>query len=65
MLMQYIRSEDKADQRGAGHSASAGAYGRRCIASEGGRGASRRQEVEGDHVDEDIGSLQICLLECT
>lgn len=58
VLMEHIDGENSADDGGERYCPSSGAYGRGCIARERGRGPRRRRQVEGDYVDEHIGSLQ-------
>lgn len=57
MAVEKQDSEEGAQKCGKGHGADSGAYRRRSIAREGDGGASGGREVEGNYVDEDIGSL--------
>jgi hypothetical protein len=58
MLVENDYGEEGAQKSGEGDGADSGAYRRRSIARESGRGAGGGGEVEGDYVDEDIGNLQ-------
>lgn len=57
MAVEHQDREQRAQERGKGHGADSGAYRRRSIAREGDGGAGGGREVEGNYVDEDIGSL--------
>jgi hypothetical protein len=62
VFIEHVDGQKGAHDGGKGHRPSSGAYGRGRIASERGRRPCCRRQIEGDYVDEHIGSLQICVL---
>lgn len=58
MAVEHDQCGEGAQQGGKGHGADSGADGRGSIAREGSGGSGGGGEVEGDYVDEDIGSLE-------